>query len=206
MPCPTQGSFGQTSQELNNQGCDALVNHDYAHAEKLFNAAYQEAVKTHDTKRMATAVANLKELYTGQGADDKLKKISAMETQNITFAHAIKPVASAPPTPAYPRVILSPEGGAPKENDIGLFVWLKKFTGQYVHDNYADRMDIDDCQGYAKKIVELSPSHYQVVVDIECKAKADRPDFTDRDLLLIDKRGEQLVLVKATHLDHKNNL
>ena len=77
----TQGSFGQTSQELNNQGCDALVNHDYAQAEKLFTAAYREAAKTHDTKRMATALTNLKELYARQGCDDKVKRVEVLETQ-----------------------------------------------------------------------------------------------------------------------------
>ena len=76
-----QNSFAQSSQELNNQGCDALVNHDYAQAEKLFTAAYQVATKTRDTKRMRTALNNLKELYARQGCDDKVKRVEVLETQ-----------------------------------------------------------------------------------------------------------------------------
>ena len=75
-----QNSFAQSSQELNNQGCDALVNHDYAQAEKLFTSAFQEASKTHDSKRIRVSLNNLKELYAKQGRDDQVKRIEAIQT------------------------------------------------------------------------------------------------------------------------------
>lgn len=74
-------SFGQSSQDLNNQGCEALVKHDCIQAEKLFIAAYSEAVKAHDSKRMRAALSNLKELYASQGRDDKVKRVDGVAAQ-----------------------------------------------------------------------------------------------------------------------------
>ena len=65
--CQPQSSFGQSSQELNNQGCDAMSKHQDTQAEKLFIASYQESIRAHDSKHIRTALNNLRELYTGQG-------------------------------------------------------------------------------------------------------------------------------------------
>ena len=91
-----QNSFGQSGLELNNQGCTALSKHECAQAEKLLIAAYQVAAKTHDSKRMRTALNNLKELYSGQGRADQVKCIEMVQTKLNATLKANVPYEKSP--------------------------------------------------------------------------------------------------------------
>jgi len=62
-------SQSDTGKMLNDQGCEALTDHDYVRAEKLFLASYAAAAKNNDTKRLIAALANLQAEYTTLGRD-----------------------------------------------------------------------------------------------------------------------------------------
>ena len=81
QPCRAQPEMSQT---YNSQGCDALVKHDYDLAEKLFKAAYADAERHRDVKRMITASTNLEALYNKLGKDKEAEAVGA-RIQNLKY-------------------------------------------------------------------------------------------------------------------------
>jgi len=71
----------ESSKALNDQGCEAVVRHDYPEAQRLFSEAYKAAAKVQDSRRMHTALVNLQELYAGQGLTREAAQLSKI-TEN----------------------------------------------------------------------------------------------------------------------------